>query len=118
MTEQELFNKVCTHLAQQKKRALDVAKNCRYRTKDGLKCAIGCLIADDRYMPELEHFSIRQLRDAGIVGTKDIDITFLASLQSAHDHNAILWYLKEELKAIAEDYHLNAKSIDLITDWS
>lgn len=50
MTPKEIFNTVVTHLYTQKKQAYDNRNNtCAYRTPEGLKCAIGCLIPDDDY---------------------------------------------------------------------
>lgn len=54
LTAQSIFDTVAWHLIKQGRPAW--AKNgsggCMYRTPDGLKCAIGCLIADDEYRPE------------------------------------------------------------------
>ncbi len=54
MTSQTMFDRVATHLLTQNKPARDSNGECRYRTKDGLKCAIGELIPDDKYDPDFE----------------------------------------------------------------
>ena len=49
-TAQEVFDQITQHLLQQGKAAKSVTGACRYRieTAEGiLKCAAGCLIADD-----------------------------------------------------------------------
>lgn len=54
MNAQETFNKVAEHLLRQGRKALERdtpsywGNNCRYRTPDGLACAVGCLIPDAR----------------------------------------------------------------------
>lgn len=53
MTPQETFNIVKEHLLKQQCRALGRG-GCAYRGAEGRKCAIGCLIPDDKYTPDLE----------------------------------------------------------------
>ena len=50
--EQELFNRVKTHLLNQGERADSDVQNagiyeCVYHAPSGLKCAVGCLITDE-----------------------------------------------------------------------
>lgn len=45
MTKQEVFDKVAEHLLTQNAKATE-GGFCRYKTKSGLKCAVGCLIPD------------------------------------------------------------------------
>lgn len=49
-TEQQVFDQVAGHLLTQKEVLPSPA--CFYRGPNGLKCAAGCLIANDEYMPE------------------------------------------------------------------
>ena len=61
-TPQSIFNRVAEHLLTQNAQSLtdtvtdegQVEKGCAYRGSNGLKCAVGCLIADEHYSPELE----------------------------------------------------------------
>ncbi len=65
----ELSEKIRDHLTKQKARAVaDVANTtgdpmgepvsrCRYRGENGTMCAVGCLIPDERYRPEIEGYS-------------------------------------------------------------
>ncbi len=64
MDDQEAFNKVVRHLLTQKKRAVgcDGCTACRYRTNDGLRCAIGCLIPDDLYDASMENLGVNTLK--------------------------------------------------------
>ena len=66
MTKQEIFNTVCEHLIKQNKRASDNG-NCVYRTAEGLKCAVGCLIKDEYYSPWFEELTMNHVR-AGVRG--------------------------------------------------
>jgi hypothetical protein len=63
MTAQEIFDKVINHLLQQGGPALNYNYDddpvCRYRSNNGLKCAVGCLIPDDQYDPLMEEIRIR-----------------------------------------------------------
>lgn len=62
MTKQELFTKVSSHLRQQRSRSVmtrpgrgsGVIVACAYRGEDGKKCALGILIPDDKYNPDIE----------------------------------------------------------------
>lgn len=52
-TGQEVFDQVAKHLLTQKTQS-KIGSKFRYRGDLGLKCAAGCLIADDEYRPEFE----------------------------------------------------------------
>ena len=55
-TAQEVFDQVVTHLLTQMKQSKSSPNGiCAYRGKNGLKCAAGCLIADDEYTPEMDN---------------------------------------------------------------
>lgn len=55
MNNQEIFDKVATHLLTQGVPARTETLGCRYRTpRGGLKCAIGALIPDEMYDERLE----------------------------------------------------------------
>lgn len=52
---QKAYEKIRAHLIEQGKPAKeDFSGNCVYRSEDGLKCAVGCLIDDNAYDPSLE----------------------------------------------------------------
>ena len=51
---QSLFDKITTHLLKQNQPAVSPNDGCKYKTDDGLKCAIGCLIDDQHYNPNFE----------------------------------------------------------------
>jgi len=82
-----------------------------YRTLEGLKCAIGCLIPDEIYVPGMESCSISSLQRAcpELIKIFDIqqddDFQFLKDAQKVHDY-----YYPEawpgELTLLAEKYDL------------
>lgn len=53
---QNTFNTVAQHLLAQNAQSLIASPGdaCAYRGSNGLKCAVGCLIADEHYTPSLE----------------------------------------------------------------
>ncbi len=58
-TNQEIFEYVVNHLRTQGKPALSSGtQKCCYRTKDGLTCAVGCLIPEELYRYHLEGRSV------------------------------------------------------------
>jgi hypothetical protein len=83
---QEIFDRVAEHLLTQNQRSsvqtISSPNSCRYRLGE-LKCAIGCLIPDELYDPEMESHtvvgdSVRYLFDEKF-------LPFLHNLQRIHD---------------------------------
>ncbi len=58
MTLQEIFDKVRTHLLTQGEQCA-FGGNCKYRGDNGKMCAVGCLIPDALYNPEIEDVGVR-----------------------------------------------------------
>ena len=61
---------------------------CQYRAKDGCKCAVGHIIPDDYYLPEMEGFTLWN-ETVGCQLTKvypGIDFGVLDALQTLHDN--------------------------------
>ena len=58
--------------------------HCMYRTKTGDRCAVGCLIPEDRYKPDMEGLGVgdRHLNAAGVHPSL---LPLMSCLQSAHD---------------------------------
>jgi len=69
VSAQEVFDRVVTHLRAQNARSFilkmdspfDNEYTCAYRGANGFKCAIGCLIPDEEYKPEMERGSLEML---------------------------------------------------------
>ena len=105
LTKQEIYDKVCAHLAQQKVRATESLngsffiqcnlrwRGCRYRTSNGLKCAIGCLIPDDLYSSDMEKTTLGGgaidsvfITRFGLEKILNVeDASFMRRLQMVHD---------------------------------
>ena len=112
MTNQEAFTTVKDHLLAQGKRSMAPyssydsggAWRCAYRGADGLKCALGILIPDDEYTPELEGNEFMELCPVP-PSLRGIDEDLLSALQCVHDYaQPSDWH--SELKTIAEMHHL------------
>lgn len=54
LSKQETYNKVAAHLLGMKRRAMN-GGSCAYRTLEGERCAVGCLIPDEMYDPSMEN---------------------------------------------------------------
>jgi len=85
--------------------------SCVYRHPDGLKCAIGCLISDHVYTPQLEGFAIASEHKEDLLialeesGWGDVDLDLLSKLQWTHDEcSEDRW--EYHWKDIAEEYEL------------
>lgn len=124
MNKQEIFNKVWAH-AQKQEPALNIDGECCYRTVDGRRCFIGCLIPDDKYTPQIENITpsnlmrfdaladviktgkdiLRRIFNEIGIATDSDNLVFLQSLQRVHDmNNKINW--DNELRNIAKTYKL------------
>jgi len=120
MKKQEILDKVATHLLSQMEQALSKGGSCMYRTEAGLKCAIGCLIPDDLYDPDIEDAPVscfvrvrnayqpewRVARTIGRkLGIRSTHYRLLEDLQSLHDeYKPKDW--QSGLTRIAEDHRL------------
>ena len=121
LSKQEIFDKVAEHLLTQMKRSGQLVYGefeCLYRGPNGTACAIGCLIPDEEYSPDMENcsFLVNQkafpdelLRKIGIVENKGI----CEDLQSIHDcYEPLDWEcrLKESAKYNNLEYKGYGKS--------
>lgn len=93
---------------------------CRYRGNNGMKCAIGHLIPDDKYKPEFDEteaafFSFSSLIDLGVIySPKGTPLTysydlyfFLESLQWCHDDGKTPEQMRKNFDAVIPQYGLN-----------
>lgn len=109
---QTVFDKVVKHLLTQKRRS-EGKQGCAYRGEGGDMCAVGCLISDKAYDPEIEGHSVynsqvqEALAESG-VPTYNKMVFLLADLQYIHDEASIsLW--KEDLQDLARHHNLTWK---------
>jgi len=132
---QEMFDKMYIGIVKQGKASYSIKHaNCMYRGPDGLKCGIGHLIPDDKYIPYLEHFSIDELiLNPSDFDTKCIisslfleqDSEFLDYAQQCHDeayheskdagdtaNDLFVEMYKERMQAVADKYNLTIPKVN------
>ena len=105
-TAQEVFDQITAHLLKQGKAARSGTGACRYRVEtqgEILKCAAGCLIADDEYNHLFENIAWHDLVNDGKVPGQHAQLIW--QFQWMHDRE-----LPEDwphyFKGIAEEYRL------------
>ncbi len=108
MNEQEAFEKVTKHLLTQNERAVELDREgtevCRYRTRSGLMCALGCLIPDDEYMSDIEQHGPGYVKKY-VLALSDLDTNFMCDIQMIHDNNEPKkWRDRLEEYALNNDY--------------
>lgn len=119
MTRQEVFDRVARHLILQNRVSLaaGLPPSCRYRGHSGLQCAIGCLIEDDEYTPEMEGHSIDSALWANwrkrLAGNDSYDnLRYLIyGLRSIHDRAEPASWPKK-LRLVAGHYGIDPAVID------
>lgn len=114
MTQQELFDRVATHLLTQKAKAIGADGRCRYRAPNGLTCAIGCLIPEEQYDPELEGCTVFNTRIREVAGFQMALSDLAADLQRLHDYESPEHWCAE-LKEVAANHRLNTAALDRMT---
>ena len=107
MDMQTAYNTAKAHLLAQGKKAVDDDGCCAYRTRDGLKCAIGCLIPDAEYLPAMENKTIKSFPNFGleVSSLAGLPSQFLDELQMVHD-NGVVAHWPERLTRLALRYNL------------
>ena len=132
-TLQETFDHVVRHLAKQGGPALNRDGACMYRGPNGTKCAIGCVIPEHLYTPDIEHQRVHNIL-RGDCGKPELRAAILRhgeempnlldALQQAHDNAPCLgrkWNLEENewsnsiaqrLREVADQFELNTAVVD------
>lgn len=114
MTRQEMFDTAVRGVISQGAPSLSEIGECLYRGPNGLRCAAGWLIPDDKYSSALEGRSVDTLVEKGIFPIRQRE--FLDALQCAHDKATMSgltgagFVAKFKLRAekVAHDFRLNA----------
>lgn len=99
MNKQDMFDVMTTALLAQGKKSGEKPEEgdfeCLYRAPDGCKCAIGHLIKDKFYTPDMEGANIRSdlpwealKKSIGRTDLSDHDRDFLEHMQEIHDETA------------------------------
>lgn len=89
ISNQEAFDKVARHLLTQKRKSIGSKGGCCYRTNEGLRCAIGCLIPDELYDRRLEGFYVSELRELLRKIINNPHMGLLSELQHIHDQREV-----------------------------
>lgn len=107
-THIEVFEQVALHLMKQNERCVsdDCTKDgevypCAYRGPRGLSCAVGCLIPDDKYNPNLEGLCAAEMMNKIGGGTAG---AFGFKLSPSHFDEAMLIDMLQELQNIHDSY--------------
>ncbi len=83
-TALQLFDKSVAAVIAQGKPAMNTFETCMYRAPDGTRCALGHLIPDEDYVPDMDHGAIlateiiKRLKLPG-------ELPIWLQLQTAHD---------------------------------
>jgi hypothetical protein len=64
LTARDIYERVCAHLLSQRAVSEDDNGSCRLRSQNGHKCAIGSLVNDEVYHPDIEGTGISYYRHA------------------------------------------------------
>lgn len=111
MNAQELFDKVTKHLLTQKVRATGSNGLCKLRDDQGRSCAIGCLIPDNKYTPEMEeqwHNPIAIL--SSFIDINEENLELLHQLRDLHDHTEPkIW--RHKLEQLAKRFNLSTENL-------
>jgi len=111
MSAQQVFDHVAEHLLTQGVKSIDIEDEgeepiCLYRAEN-LACAVGCLIPNSLYVPEMEKKNVATLLVIfSCLKYLQPHEKLLFALQSIHD-NKRSYSWSEALKELAEEYKLN-----------
>lgn len=112
---QEAFDRVVRHLLVQRAKSRlfgRAGSYCAYRGANGFRCAIGGLLPDDVYDPEMEALSVDLLIEK-FPAVQDLlpECSMALTLQSVHDkHEPAEW--KSLLSGVAEAHSLDASVLE------
>jgi hypothetical protein len=125
ITAQTLFDKAVVHLFEQGHPAYvhrDGLKTstCAYRGGGTTACAVGCLIPDDRYVPDMEEHTVEDDTVRKIMPELRAFEPMLYDVQTVHDTSAardtdgafVRDSLAEALIHVAEKHGLSRSAID------
>lgn len=84
---QTIFNRVVIGLFNQGRQSRNDSVVCRYRSDNGLKCAVGLLIPDELYTPNFEGNGVRILIDDYFLEWFPVR-NLITHLQHTHDQSS------------------------------
>lgn len=115
MNKQELFDKAVGGVIKQGAPSIRLSGQpgpiCCYRNGEGLKCAIGQIIPDDKYETRFDTEGLATSEVLNAIGIKsDDDQEFLIDLQECHDNAWVISSQNSDKKARNESFLRNFKS--------
>lgn len=121
---QEIFDTIVQHLHDTPRQAANSTGLCRYRTEDGLKCAVGTLITDEEYEPRMDKLGVvTEVHREGLLPERlTSHVSLLRRLQSVHDDH-MNWlehgrgkaqpaHMGAALRTVAAEYGLSTVLVD------
>jgi hypothetical protein len=111
-TMQKLFNRIVRHLLKQNAQAM-LHGSCMYRAPDGKRCAVGGVLPNRLYKPNMERksydFLVQSFPEVGEhFGVENKDL--LSACQRVHDDNLPCYWL-DKLAAVAVQFGLDFPKI-------
>lgn len=107
LSAQQVFDFVVTHLYTQGRKAIQDSQlfadfeSCAYRSPDGAKCAVGCLLRDEEYKEEMEGSPVSDLHSEGWLPSRLVPhLALLTELQGVHDISFDVSELVRRLKSL------------------
>lgn len=122
-TKQQVFDQVAEHLLKQGATSYSIDSDmCAYRGDGGLKCAAGCLIADEEYVVGMNEMgSWSRLIAADLVKTDHLQ-HMISDLQNLHDFahdepdcntpDEYRSYWRDQLMVMADEHQLNTTVLE------
>lgn len=110
---QQVFDQVAKHLLTQRVKS-QVLGSCAYRA-DKLKCAAGCLIADDEYSESMEAHDWIYLVGQHKIPNAHADL--ISALQTIHDTEEPSHW-PAHLLLLGETYKLDVKAVTRFGCWN
>lgn len=98
MKAQTVFNKAVTGLFKQGCKSRVEDDDCLYRGPNNTRCAVGMLISNTNYSPEMENKSVFTLYEASLLPIHLVPhLCLLKDLQTTHDDEDVNYWPKELL---------------------
>jgi hypothetical protein len=125
-TQQRIFDYVVAMLAQQGGPSTEGLNLCAYRGDYNRKCAIGHLIPDEVYQPDMDGRGIEGggsmlifLTDFPELKHLDLFGSLLRDLQKAHDESVLRCaaWMRERLRYVAKVYGLKSAMVGTLVVW-
>jgi len=113
-SKQDIFDFVSRKIIEQGGPCVDEYASCYYR-HDGRKCAMGWLIPDNEYIPDMEQNNIDDILKIFYPNVEVPNIKFISELQAVHDRCAVYDFSKTwpfSMKVVAINHGLNYDVLD------